>query len=158
MNKIYLALLMVVVLGSGAYFYFGMQNSSSKDMEASVSEEKKESPAEAMKENEGTTAPVATDGAMAKAEAKTFEVGAGNFSFSVKEMKVKQGDTVKIVFTNNEGFHDWVIDEFSARTKQLAAGKSETIEFVADKKGTFEYYCSVGAHRAMGMRGNLIVE
>lgn len=158
MNKIYLALLVVVVLGSGGYFYFGMQNSSSKDMEASVSEEKKESPTEAMKENEGAKDSVTTDGTMAKTEAKTFEVTAANFSFSVKEMKVKQGDTVKIVFTNNEGFHDWVVDEFNGRTQKLAEGKSETIEFVANKKGTFEYYCSVGAHRAMGMKGNLIVE
>ncbi len=99
-----------------------------------------------MKENEDTKS------------SKTFEVSAANFSYDVKEIKVKQGDKVKIVFTNKEGFHDWVIDEFSARTKQLAADKSETIEFVANKKGTFEYYCSVGSHRAMGMKGSLVVE
>jgi plastocyanin len=29
---------------------------------------------------------------------------------------------------------------------------------VADKKGTFEYYCSVGQHRALGMKGKLVVE
>ncbi len=80
------------------------------------------------------------------------------FSFSQKEIRVKKGDTVKIQFTNKEGFHDWVIDEFNARTKQLQAGQTETIEFVADKTGTFEYYCSVGQHRANGMVGKLIVE
>ena len=146
MNKVYLALLVVVVVGSGAYFYLGMQKSSTTDTEMAVSEEKKESPTEAMKENEDTKS------------SKTFEVSAANFSYDVKEIKVKQGDKVKIVFTNKEGFHDWVIDEFSARTNQLAADKSETIEFVANKKGTFEYYCSVGSHRAMGMKGSLVVE
>jgi plastocyanin len=35
---------------------------------------------------------------------------------------------------------------------------STFIEFVANKKGKFEYYCSVGEHRAMGMKGNLVVE
>lgn len=91
-------------------------------------------------------------------QVKTFNVDGDNFSFSLKEIKVKKGDTVKIVFNNKIGFHDWVVDEFNARTKQIQAGQSETIEFVADKTGTFEYYCSVGQHRANGMKGNLIVE
>lgn len=158
MNKIYIALLLVVVLGSGAYFYNGMQKSSSMNEQTIVSEEKKESPTEAMKENEGTKVPTATEGAMAKTNVKSFNVSAENFSFSIPEMKVKQGDTVKVVFTNKEGFHDWVVDEFKSRTQKIGEGKTETVEFVADKKGTFEYYCSVGSHRAMGMKGNLIVE
>lgn len=75
------------------------------------------------------------------------------------ELRVKQGDTVRIEFVNEEGFHDFVVDEFAgAKTAQLQAGNSETIEFVADEKGTFEYYCSVGQHRANGMFGKLIVE
>lgn len=89
---------------------------------------------------------------------KSFSVEASNFAFSLKEIKVKQGDRVRITVTNKGGFHDWKLDEFSLATKQLQADQSETIEFVADKRGTFEYYCSVGQHRAMGMKGNLIVE
>ena len=81
-----------------------------------------------------------------------------NFGFSETEIRVKKGDTVEIQFTNEAGFHDWVIDEFNAKTKQLKAGESETVTFVADKAGTFEYYCSVGSHRQMGMVGKLIVE
>lgn len=91
-------------------------------------------------------------------EIKTFNVDGNNFSFSLNEIRVKKGDTVKIVFNNKVGFHDWVIDEFNARTKQIQAGQTEEVTFVADKTGTFEYYCSVGQHRAMGMKGNLIVE
>ncbi len=141
MNKIFTILLVAILLGSGAFFYFDMQKNSSNSLPTTTTEEKMEPPTETM-----------------KGEAKIFNVTAANFSFSVKEMKVKQGDTVKIVFENKEGFHDWVIDEFNARTQQLPAGKSETIEFVADKNGTFEYYCSVGSHRANGMVGKLIVE
>jgi len=89
---------------------------------------------------------------------KTFEIDSENFKFSLKEIKVKQGDKVRIVVENDEGMHDWNIDEFNAKTKVLKAGESETVEFIADKKGTFEYYCSVGQHRANGMVGNLIVE
>jgi nitrite reductase (NO-forming) len=73
-------------------------------------------------------------------------------------MRVKKGDTVKITFTNNNGTHDLLIDEFKVNTGRIPAGESKTVEFVADKTGTFEYYCSVGQHRKMGMKGNLIVE
>lgn len=105
-----------------------------------------------------TEASPAAESAMEVEGAKTFTVVGTDFDFDVKEMKVKKGDTVTIVFKNSAGFHDWVIDEFDAKTKQLAAGKEETITFVADKTGTFEYYCSVGKHRENGMVGNLIVE
>lgn len=90
--------------------------------------------------------------------AQVFEVSASNFDFSLTEMKVKKGDTVRVVFTNDEGTHDWVLDEFDAKTEMLNAGESAEVTFVADEAGEFEYYCSVGQHRSMGMVGKLIVE
>ncbi len=90
---------------------------------------------------------------------RDFTVEGTPFAFAPKTMEVKVGETVRITFVNKEGFHDLVIDEFAgARTKQLKAGESETIVFVADKAGTFEYYCSVGDHRVMGMVGTLTVK
>lgn len=91
---------------------------------------------------------------------KAFEVEGKPFEFSVKEVRVKEGDTVRITFKNTQGMHDWTVDEFNARTKQIQAGQSDTVEFVANKKGTYEYYCSVGNgfHRQQGMVGKLIVE
>jgi len=94
----------------------------------------------------------------AQGEVKVFEISGENFKFSLGEIKVKEGDRVKIVFTNSGGFHDWVIDEFDVSTPQIETGETVEVEFVADKKGTFEYYCSVGSHRQLGMRGNLVVE
>jgi len=92
------------------------------------------------------------------AAAKTFTIIGKNFSFSETKLRVKVGDRVKIIFKNEDGFHDWVIDEFSARTPQIQTGTQAEVEFVASIAGTFEYYCSVGEHRAKGMKGNLIVE
>lgn len=89
---------------------------------------------------------------------KTVALEASNFSFFTEEIRVKKGDTVKIILANKEGFHDVVIDEFNVATKKISAGQTDSIEFVADKVGTFEYYCSVGSHRAQGMVGKLIVE
>lgn len=91
-------------------------------------------------------------------EVKEFTVVGTNYKFSMDKIAVNKGDTVRIVFINKDGFHDWVIDEFDAATKQIKTGEQETIEFVADQAGTFEYYCSVGQHRDNGMKGNLIVK
>ncbi len=102
------------------------------------------------------TSSTATSSA-ASAAVKTFTVEGKNFSFSPAAITVKKGDTVKIIFKNSGGTHDWVLDEFNAKTQKIGSGESETIEFVADKAGTFEYYCSVGNHRAMGMKGTLTV-
>jgi len=93
----------------------------------------------------------------------TFVITGENFKFVMNgqdnpDIKVKVGDTVRIEFSAAEGFHDWVVDEFSARTEQVRPGTPTSVEFVADKAGTFSYYCSVGEHRALGMEGNLIVE
>lgn len=89
---------------------------------------------------------------------KSFNIISTNFSFSEKEIRVSKGDKVKISLLNNEGYHDLRIDEFKVKSIQIGEGDSTTVEFTADKVGMFEYYCSVGNHRAMGMAGKLIVE
>jgi cytochrome c oxidase subunit II len=104
------------------------------------------------------TTPVVEQTATKPGAVKEFTVEGGMYYFNPKEIRVKVGDTVKITLTNKEGMHDFVLDEFNAKTKRIKAGETDTVTFVASKKGTFEYYCSVGTHRAMGMKGNLIVE
>lgn len=89
---------------------------------------------------------------------KEFTVRGSNFKFTPSEIRVKQGDTVRVTFINESGTHDWNLDEFNVKTKLVQAGQQETVEFVASKIGQFEYYCSVGQHRQMGMKGLLIVE
>ncbi len=131
----------IVVIGLGAFFFLGNKPAEEVKQEAVAPEQ----------------APVATESAM-EAEVKSFAVEGSPFAFSVKEIRVKKGDVVKIVFTNKTGFHDWTIGEFNAKTKQLKAGETEEISFVASKSGTFEYYCSVADHRQQGMVGKLIVE
>ncbi len=85
-------------------------------------------------------------------------VEASNYKFAPAAIKVKQGDTVRLIFKSTGGIHSLVIDQFGVQTAQLGEGEEEEVEFVADKIGTFEYYCSVGNHRAQGMKGLLVVE
>lgn len=95
---------------------------------------------------------------------KVFVLTGENFLFregSVEnpDLVVNQGDLVRIEFTSTQGFHDWVVDEFNAATQKVSDTDGLTyVEFVASNRGTFEYYCSVGSHRANGMKGNLIVQ
>ena len=86
-----------------------------------------------------------------------FNVKGTKFAYDKKELTVTEGDMVTINFESADGFHDWVIDEFNAATKQVDVGVPTSVTFVADKVGVFEYYCSVGNHRAMGMVGKLTV-
>jgi len=88
----------------------------------------------------------------------SFTVLGGNYYYDLDEITVNEGDTVTINFRSAEGFHDWVLDEFDAATDQVSTGGETSVTFVADQKGTFEFYCSVGSHRANGMVGTLTVE
>lgn len=94
----------------------------------------------------------------ADGETRTFDITGTNYEFDVTEMRVTEGDTVTVNFESAEGFHDWVVDEFNAATEQVRPGTPTSVTFVADEAGTFEYYCSVGSHRELGMVGTLIVE
>ena len=89
---------------------------------------------------------------------RVFTITASNFKFSVPQITVKKGETIKIILAGTEATHDWVIDEFNVRIPKIQEGQTAEITFIADKAGTFEYYCSIGTHRAMGMKGNLIVQ
>lgn len=168
MNKnIYIGIVIVLVVAAFGYWF----SAGTMPQEASIVAMENENTIPEGTNKESTEAqPTSSEGTTgtgsetssggetsAMGNVKTFTVTGKNFSFLPNTLSVKKGDTVRITFKNTDGFHDLVIDEFNARTKQMQAGGEETIEFVANKTGTFEYYCSVGAHRAMGMKGTLTV-
>ena len=135
MNKILIGLIVVVIVGIGAFYLSG----DSKVTERAINENSIPS------------------------DTKIFVIGSSNLKFYIDGVEnpdiiVKQGEKVRIEFSSQQGFHDWVIDEFNIFTQRVQSGSVPAIEFVADKKGTFEYYCSVGEHRANGMKGKFIVE
>ncbi len=156
MKKLLPVLLVVVVLGVGAVLLM-----NKKQVLPANPMMVNETPTEAMSPagDAMEASPTATtgDAMMDKGKVKEFAVEGGMFYFKPAAITVKKGDTVKIVFTNKEGMHDWKIDEFNAHSQVIKAGETETVIFAADKVGTFEYYCSVGQHRANGMKGSLVV-
>ena len=87
-----------------------------------------------------------------------FDISWWNYAYSEETLTVNEGDEVTINFSSDAGFHDRVIDEFGATAKVTPEDWETSITFIADQKWTFEYYCSVGNHRAQWMVGNLIVQ
>ncbi len=94
---------------------------------------------------------------VSSANIKEFIIDGSNFKFEPSQIKVSKGDTVKITFKDDDGTHNLVVDGYNVSTRILSGGQ-DTIQFVADKTGTFEYYCSIGSHRDLGMKGTLTVE
>lgn len=88
---------------------------------------------------------------------KQGTIEASNFKFVPDAISVNQGDTVIVTIKNTQGIHDFVIDELEVKSKTLSEGQSEEITFVASKKGTFQFYSSVGQQRSMGMVGTIVV-
>lgn len=149
MKNILIIVIAVLTIAGGLYFFLGSQTATAPTAEVSHLE------AEVGAVDEETAATEKNEEA---GESKVFTVGGKNFAYDVTEMRVQEGDTVTINFNSISGFHDWVVDEFSAATEKVKPGTPTSVTFVADKAGEYEYYCSVGSHRANGMVGTLIIE
>ncbi|MFZ5800438.1 MAG: cupredoxin domain-containing protein [Candidatus Omnitrophota bacterium] len=88
---------------------------------------------------------------------RIIAVKASSYKFEPDPIVVKLGEKVRLVVTSTDVAHGLAIAEFKLRIS-IPAGKTETVEFIADKKGTFQMRCSVYCGPGHGqMRGELIV-
>lgn len=81
--------------------------------------------------------------------------GAGSVNPTIQILK----DSVEAVHMINEDSdtgskHNINIDEFNVHSRDLGYFESQEITFVANKVGTFPYYCSIHPE----MKGNIVVE
>ena len=90
-------------------------------------------------------------------EIKEFTMTAKQFAFEPAVIEINKGDRVKIVVTSLDVPHGISIPEYSIN-ERLDPEKPVTIEFTADKEGTFTAFCSVfcGAGHS-NMKGKIIV-
>lgn len=91
-------------------------------------------------------------------QVKEIKVEAGSFYYKPNTMTVKKGEKVRIVMNAVSMMHDFNIAELNVKMPIVKNGDTGTVEFTPDKVGTFEYYCSVGQHRANGQVGKITVE
>ncbi|MBI2558544.1 cupredoxin domain-containing protein [Candidatus Woesearchaeota archaeon] len=102
--------------------------------------------------------PATKDTEVSGINVKEFKITAKQFSFTPSTIEVNKGDKVRLIVTSMDVPHGIAIKEYGIN-ERLEVGKPVTIEFTADKEGTFTAYCSVfcGSGHS-GMKGNLIVK
>ncbi len=95
---------------------------------------------------------------MKSPDAREIIVEGSNYQFEPSTITLKKGEKVRIVFKSIGGLHDFRVDELNIATATVPSGQEDFVELTPDKTGSFEFYCSIGNHRAMGMKGTLVVE
>ena len=147
------AVLVVLALVALGYFITKGKGTQSQNIQTedqqTVQQDSMSQPNSAIEEQSSAEAMTATT--------PTITIEGGAFYFKPNQIKVKKGDKVAIEFKNSDGNHDFTIDEFNVKTKTISSGETAKVEFTASKTGSFEFYCSIGNHRQMGMKGTLLV-
>jgi cytochrome c oxidase subunit 2 len=99
-----------------------------------------------------------TSPASSSAETREIQVTAKKYEFTPDTISVKRGEHVKLIVTALDHTHGFKLDAFGINQK-LAKGEPTTIEFTADKPGTFKFECSHFCGMGHGrMKGKLVVE
>jgi plastocyanin len=104
------------------------------------------------------TAIISPNTANKSGDAKEVVIDGSNYKFVPDTIRVKKGEKTRIVFKSTEGMHDFRVEDLRIATAVIQDGKDDFVEFTPDKAGSFEFTCSVGNHKAMGMKGTLVVE
>lgn len=88
---------------------------------------------------------------------KVIEIEAGSFYFKPNILSLKKGEKVILKLKAVSMMHDFNVDALGLKIPITKSGAESVVEFTPNKIGEFEYYCSIGSHRANGQVGKLIV-
>ncbi len=72
----------------------------------------------------------------------TFDITAKDWAFSPSNITVNEGDTIIMNITSKDIEHGISIPDFGINQK-LSPDQTVTVQFVADKKGSFSFFCNV---------------
>jgi heme/copper-type cytochrome/quinol oxidase subunit 2 len=88
---------------------------------------------------------------------RAITVHARDYRFTPARIEVMQDDLVKLTVESEDVAYSITIDEYRV-SKRIPAGGSTTIEFRADRPGTFAFYSNMTSDvRHDDMRGELVV-
>jgi hypothetical protein len=84
--------------------------------------------------------------------------GGGGSAYSTSPTYTFNKGSVESIHMINEDYqthskHNFNIDQFNVHTKDLGYFQTQTVTFIADKQGTFQYYCTIHPE----MKGNIVV-
>jgi cytochrome c oxidase subunit II len=91
-------------------------------------------------------------------DVKNVDITASRFQFEPATITVAQGDRVRLRLHSIDRTHAFAIKAFRVKALIPKAGETITVEFVADRAGSFDFtcaeYCGTGHG---GMKGRLVV-
>ena len=79
----------------------------------------------------------------------------GAYAFAPPAIEISTGTTVLWKWTGKGGNHD-VVAQNGSFESELQGTEGATFEHSFDSSGTYKYYCT--PHRAMGMKGGIVVK
>lgn len=137
----------LILIGGGVYYFTSRSATPSND---AMMQDK------AIQEDSMVATMEAKDSMIKKVD---YTLDMQNFSYTPNIMEAKPGQTLMVKIVNTQGFHDLVIDELDVASNQISEGEEEIVEIQIpeDATGEYEFYCSVGNHRAQGMFGTLMI-
>lgn len=145
--------LVILVVLAGALWYLNTDTSSVQNAQNS----KEANPASFAPVNEESS-PASGPSSQEKTPEKTEEsvheisISAKRFEFTPSVIRVKQGEHIKLTLTSADTQHGIALPDFNAQGRDI-------IEFVANKKGTFTFYCNTYCGSGHSeMKGTLVVE
>ncbi len=97
-------------------------------------------------------------GSVSTGEVKEFDMIAKQWEFEPSVIEVNLGDRVDIHVKSVDVAHGFNLPEFGV-SERLEPGEVVHVEFVADKRGTFQFICHVPCGQGhSSMNGQLIVK
>jgi heme/copper-type cytochrome/quinol oxidase subunit 2 len=106
------------------------------------------------------TAHASTDSVEGQEQApnrREITLTARNYRFAPSRIEVAQDDLVKLTVQSEDNAYSLTIDEYRV-SRRVPAGGSTTLEFRADRAGTFAFYSNMtNDARHAQMKGELVV-
>jgi cytochrome c oxidase subunit II len=106
----------------------------------------------------GADAESVVEAVVSQPEVKEFTMIAKQWEFDPGVIRVNKGDTVRLFVKSIDVAHGFALPDFGVN-ERLNPEQTVEVEFVADKTGTFTFFCSVQCGSGHShMNGQLIVE
>lgn len=89
---------------------------------------------------------------------RALEMIASRFKFEPETLQVMEGDRVRLTLRSTDTEHGFSIKKMNVKVAVPKTGEPVTVEFVADKAGTYEFKCSEYCGSGHGrMKGRIVV-
>lgn len=85
-----------------------------------------------------------------------FDVSSFQWGFEPQFIKANKGDHVTLKLSSDDVAHGIAIDEYQIN-EPILPGQTSEVEFLADKEGTFHFYCSVPCGEGHSQQGGYLM-